>query len=86
MKEVRIPNINNIVKQPVKIVETSKKRGAKLSFATKVDEGFIINLLNEGENIGKFIDLEVDLNTNILIIHFEKRDKEVEKELAHEMR
>lgn len=86
MREVRIPEINKMEKLPIKIVEVSKKKGSKLSFATKVDDAFIINLMKDQLCIGKFIDLEIDPETDILTIHFEKKDIELEKELAHEIR
>lgn len=74
------------VSKPVKIIESSNKRGKKVSLATKVDDGFIFNLMNEQENIGKFIDLELDTANNIMTIHFERVDKELQAELAKEMR
>lgn len=87
-REVRIPMIKGqeLVLEPVKIVESSKKRGEKVSLATKIDDGFIFNLMFEKENIGKFLDLEVDVENKTLIIHFERVNKQLEKELAHEMR
>lgn len=89
MKDIQIEPIpgGTVFKtSPVKIVESTKKQGGKLSFATRVDTGFIFNLTSECENIGKFIGLDVDPQTNILTIYFEKKDNELEKELAHEMR
>lgn len=60
------------IDKPVKIIESAKKRGSKVSLATKVDAGFIGMLANEQNNIGKFIDLEIDPTTNIMTIHFER--------------
>lgn len=71
---------------PIKIIETTKKGGKKISLATKVDDAFIQMLFENQENVGKFIDLEIDPSTNILTLHFEKKNIELEKELAHEMR
>lgn len=85
-KEVRIPYITKFEKRSIHIVEKAKKRNESLSFATKVDDGFIQKLLEEEADIGKFISLEYDPDTNILILHFERVNKQLEKELAHEMR
>ena len=74
------------ITSPIKIIETAKKGGKKISLATKVDDAFIQMLFDNQENVGKFIDLEIDPSTNILTLHFEKKDIELEKELAHEMR
>lgn len=73
------------ITSPIKIIETAKK-GKKISLATKVDDAFIQMLFDNQENVGKFIDLEIDPTTNILTLHFEKKNIELEKELAHEMR
>lgn len=73
------------ITNPIKIIESAKK-GKKISLATKVDDAFIQMLFENKENVGKFIDLEIDPSTNILTLHFEKKDIELEKELAHEMR
>ena len=77
-KQVRIPMIKGQekVKESVKIVESSKKKGNKVSLAVKVDDGFIFNLLSEKDYIGNFIDLELNAESNILILHFERRDVE----------
>ena len=74
------------ITNPIKIIETAKKGGKKISLATKVDDAFIQMLFENQENVGKFIDLEIDPSTNILTLHFEKKNIELEKELAHEMR
>ena len=74
------------VSKPVKIVESSKKRGKKVSLATKVDDGFIMMLMSEQENIGNFIDLELDTVNNILTLHFERIDKKTQEALEKEMR
>lgn len=73
------------ITSPIKIIESAKK-GKKISLATKVDDAFIQMLFDNQENVGKFIDLEIDPSTNILTLHFEKKNIELEKELAHEMR
>lgn len=74
------------ITNPIKIIEGAKKGGKKISLATKVDDAFIQMLFDNQENVGKFIDLEIDPSTNILTLHFEKKNIELEKELAHEMR
>lgn len=73
------------ITNPIKIIESANK-GKKISLATKVDDAFIQMLFENKENVGKFIDLEIDPSTNILTLHFEKKNIELEKELAHEMR
>ena len=58
----------------IKIIESAKKGGKKISLATKVDDSFIQMIFDSQNKIGKFIDLEIDPDTNILIIHFEKKE------------
>lgn len=55
----------------IKIVDT-KKRGKKVSLITRVDAGFISNLLEQQNQIGKFLDLEVDTENLTITLHFEK--------------
>lgn len=55
----------------IKIVDT-KKRGKKVSLITRVDAGFISNLLEQQNQIGKFLDLEVDVENLTVTLHFEK--------------
>lgn len=80
-KQVRIPMIKGQekVKESVKIVESSKKKGNKISLGVKVDDGFIFNLLSEKDYIGNFIDLELNAESNILILHFERKNNISEK-------
>lgn len=91
MNSIDIPRIPNPVyikeqtKDMVKIVNTSK-RGKKESFSTKVDLGFINLLVENKENLGDILDIEIDPTTQTLTIHFSKSNKKEESELAHEMR
>lgn len=55
----------------IKIVD-AKKRGKKVSLITRVDAGFISNLLEQQNQIGKFLDLEVDAENLTITLHFEK--------------
>ena len=74
MKEVSIVPVmtKEGIDKPVKIIEATKKRGSKISLATKVDAGFIGMLVSEQNNMGKLIDLEIDPVSQIMTIHFER--------------
>ena len=82
-----IPVIGKVVNANEKPLVISKpKKGKKLSFAIKVSIPVIQNILGNADNIGEFLGLELDPITQVLTLHFEKKDVELEKELAHEMR
>ena len=69
----------------ITLMEAPKKRSNNVSYSTRVDNGFIVNLLNMGD--AKILGLSVDPSTGVLTIQFEKvEEKDMEKELAHEMR
>lgn len=63
------------IEESIKIVD-SRKRGKKISIVTRVDDAFVVNMFADKDNIGKFIDMELDPSTNLLTIHFERKDKE----------
>ena len=58
-------------KDQLKIIK-DKVRGKKISLATTIDDGFIFNLENNKDSIGDFLDMEVDAEHKVLILHFKK--------------
>lgn len=91
MKSIEIPTIPgndlNVQKknEPIKII-SNKCKGKKISICGKIDDGFIYSFMKNQDYLGEIIDIEVDTELKTLTVHFKNKEKELEKELAHEMR
>lgn len=59
--------------KPIKVVDT-KKRGKKIALCTTIDDGFIFNLYNVSDHLGKFLDMEIDPEHHTLTLHFENKE------------
>lgn len=68
-----VPGAVHVENEPVVKILNTEKRGGEVSYSTRVDGGFIRNLINLQNP--KIVSLEVDPATNIMIVVFKEGEE-----------